>query len=150
MALILGGFIFTDYSIPESVGLGGDQHFVVHKLIGGDRIVDAMGRDDDDITWSGRFQGPDATSKAMALDALRISGAQVPLIVDSQFYTVGIHKFKWLYERFYQVQYHITCIVVSGGLGGGGAIAPVATLDNVIAADIGLASGLVSAIGLGF
>jgi len=150
MALILGGFIFTDYAIPESVMLGGEHHFVVHKLIGGDRVVDAMGRDDEDIIWSGRFQGEGATSKAMAIDALRISGAQVPLIVDTQFYMVGVHKFNWLYERSYQIQYKISCVVVAGGLGGGGAIGPVTTLDSSVAADLGATTTLLNSIGVGF
>src|SRR6185503_3055578 len=99
MALVLGGIIFTDYAIPETVPLGGKHRFVVNTLIGGQRVVDAMGPDDNDITWSGRFQGNGAVGKAMALDQLRISGAQVPLVMESQLYTVGVKEFVWDYER---------------------------------------------------
>src|SRR6266436_2885584 len=129
MALILGGFTFTDYAIPEMVPQGGDHHLVVHKLIGGNRVVDAMGPDDADISWSGRFQGPAATGQAMALDQLRKAGAQLPLVVDSQFYTVAIRKFEWDYQRPYQILYKITCVVVSSM---GGAIALPTTLDVLI------------------
>jgi hypothetical protein len=146
MALVLGGFIFTDYSIPEHVSLGGEHHFAVHKLIGGDRILDAMGRDDSDISWSGRFQGNDAVQKATALDQLRISGAQVPLIVDSQFYQVGIRKFEWDYERFYQVLYKITCVVASSG----GGFSITGTLDGLVIGDIAAATGLVNSFAGGF
>lgn len=141
MALVLGGFVFTDYAIPEKVPLGGEHHFVTHRLIGGARVIDAMGPDDADISWTGRFQGPNAVQKAMALDQLRKSGAQVPLIVDSQFYTVGVHKFTWDYERFYQIIYSITCLVVSSA---GGSFAVPDTLASLVSGDMALAGALVS------
>jgi hypothetical protein len=146
MALVLGGFIFTDYAIPERVPQGGEHHLVVHKLIGGTRVVDAMGPDDSDITWNGRFQGRDAVSKATALDQLRKSGAQVPLIVDSQFYTVAVKKFEWDYERFYQILYKITCLVVTST---GGGFSIVGTLDGLVAGDMAAAGALVSAFAAG-
>lgn len=133
MALILGGFIFTDYAIPESIPLGGNQNFVTHKLIGGSRVIDAMGADDSDISWSGRFQGPDAVQKAMALDQLRKSGAQVPLVIDSQYYIVGVSKFEWDYQRWYQLTYKITCLVASSA--GGGSSLPD-SLDSLVSADM--------------
>jgi hypothetical protein len=141
MALILGGFTFSDYSIPEVVPQGGQHNLVVHKLIGGNRVVDAMGPDDSDISWSGRFQGSGATGKAMALDQLRKAGAQLPFVVDSQFYSVCIKQFEWDYQRPYQILYRITCLVVSSM---GGAIAPPTTLDVLIGGDMGLAGRLVT------
>jgi hypothetical protein len=140
MAVILGGFVFENYAIPEQVPQGGEHHLVVHKLIGGDRVIDAMGPDDADISWSGRFQGPLATQQAMALDQLRKAGTQLPLVIDSQFYTVAIRKFEWDYQRPYQILYRITCVVASSI---GGAIAQPATLDVLVAADMALAGGLV-------
>src|SRR5258708_14040065 len=138
MALILGGFTFPDYAIPEVVPQGGDHHLVVHKLIGGNRVVDAMGPDDADISWSGRFQGPQATQQAVALDGLRKAGAQLPLVVDSQFYTVAIRKFEWDYERPYQILYRITCVVVaSTGVG----LATPATLDTLVGQAMTSATG---------
>jgi hypothetical protein len=142
MALVLGGFIFRDYAIPERVPLGGEQQFVVHKLIGGGRVIDAMGRDDDDIRWHGRFQGPNAVQNAMQLDNLRISGRQVPLIIDSQYRQVGVKHFRWEYERWYQIVYSICCVVVqssgsNGGSGGG------ASLDSLVSGDMNEASSMV-------
>lgn len=129
MALILGGFIFTDYAIPEHVKLGGEHTFVTHRLIGGERVVDAMGPDDDDIRWTGRFQGSDAVSKAMLLDSFRRQGVQLPLIVDSQYYLVGVQKFDWNYERSYQVTYKIDCLVVAS-MGGGTSFATTLSSDT--------------------
>lgn len=146
MALVLGGFIFTDYAIPERVGLGGEHHLVVQRLIGGTRVVDAMGPDDSDISWSGRFQGPDAVAKATSLDQLRKSGAQVPLIVDSQFYTVAVKSFNWDYERFYQILYKITCLVVTST---GGGFSIVGTIDGLVAGDMAAANSLVTSFAAG-
>lgn len=134
--LSLGGIVFESYALPEHVPLGGEHHFVVHKLIGGDRVINAMGRDDSDISWSGRLQRPDAVEVAQSIDQLRISGQAVPLIVDSQMYTVGVHKFEWDYERFYQILYKITCLVISSQ---GGNIA-VESLDTLISSDLSLIS----------
>lgn len=135
MALILGGFIFTDYAIPESVPLGGEHTYAVQRRIGGERVVDAMGPDDSDIHWAGRFQGPDAVSKAMALDQLRISGVQVPLVIDSQYRIVGVKKFEWTYERWYQVLYRISCLVVVNA-GGAGGFNFENTLDALVSNDL--------------
>jgi hypothetical protein len=147
MALILGGFIFTDYAIPEKVPQGGEHNLVVHKLIGGQRVVDAMGPDDSDISWHGRFQGPAALGNTLALDGLRKAGTQVPLIVDSQFYTVAVQKFEWDYERFYQILYRITCLVVTGSTGG--AFAAATSLDTLVAGDMAAAGALVAAFTAG-
>lgn len=146
MALTLGGFVFDSYAIPEMVPQGGEHKLVVHKLIGGNRVVDAMGPDDADISWSGRFQGPTAIANATALDQLRKAGAQLPLVVDSQFYTVAIKKFEWDYQRPYQILYRITCVVVSSV---GGAIAQPATLDTLVASDMTNASTLVDNVSEG-
>jgi hypothetical protein len=43
MALILGGFVFDSYSIPEVVPQGGEHNLVVHKLIGGNRVRQPVG-----------------------------------------------------------------------------------------------------------
>lgn len=146
MALILGGFVFTDYAIPEHVSLGGEHSFVVQRLIGGERVVDAMGPDDSDIHWSGRFQGSDALSKAMAIDQLRISGVQVPLVIDSQYRLVGVKKFEWQYERWYQIVYRISCLVVAN-FGGAQSFTP--TLDVQVALDVSRVNASIAALRAG-
>jgi hypothetical protein len=141
MAIItLGGFTFEGFGIPERVPLGGEQRKQTHELLGGARVVDAMGPSEADITWSGRFQGPDALDNAHGIDALRIAGLAVPLVIDTEFRTVLITSFPWVYERFYQVLYTITCHVVvqpitpSGGL----------SLDVAIALDLASAVAAVA------
>jgi hypothetical protein len=111
--LILGGYIFAGFEIPERIPLGGSQDKTTHTLLGGQRIVDAMGPSERDITWSGRFQSADASVRAEAIDAMRIAGLQIPLIIDAEFRTVIITDFAPVYERSYQVPYSITVHVVS-------------------------------------
>ena len=43
--VILGGIVFQDFKIPERINFGGAQRLVVHKLVGGNRTVDALGSD---------------------------------------------------------------------------------------------------------
>ena len=49
----LGVFQFANHEIPERVSWGGSQRIAVHELVGGQRVLDAMGRSDRALTWSG-------------------------------------------------------------------------------------------------
>jgi hypothetical protein len=53
----IGGISLSEWEIPERINFGGKQQVTVHKLIGGNRVIDAMGPDPDDVRWSGRFRG---------------------------------------------------------------------------------------------
>jgi hypothetical protein len=43
VTLTLGGVVFADFEIPDSISSGGEQMLTVHKLPGGNRIIDALG-----------------------------------------------------------------------------------------------------------
>ena len=116
-SLILGPVVFRNFEIPERINFGGQQQLTVHKLIGGGRVVDAMGADPSDRTWSGRFQGRDATMRARLLDSLCAAGASLPLTWGGFFYLVVIRSFEAQYERFYQILYKISVTVVSDPAG---------------------------------
>lgn len=139
--LILGSFLFNDFEIPEHIPLGGSQRVATHELLGGARVVDAMGASERDIQWSGRFQGTLAWQRARILDALRIAGQPLPLIIDSEFRTVLIAEFHPNYERSYQVPYSITCLVVDNPNAFDGSLI---SLDTVIVADVLAVAGLVT------
>ena len=114
VTLTLGPVIFTDFEIPETIkGVGGSQELVIHKLPGGVRIIDAMGRDDADIKWSGRFRGLLAEERAQELDALRIAGQPIPLSWSTFLYTVIIEEFLCDYQQPFEIPYSITLKVVS-------------------------------------
>jgi hypothetical protein len=137
--LMLGQIIFQDWEIPEKIKFGGKQMLAVHKLIGGDRVTDAMGPDPDDIEWTGRFQYGDVLSRARMLEAMRDAGNPVLLICDEIARTVIVSSFEFEYERPYQAPYKICCSVIPDS---GPAAAP--TLDSLISGDMTLVSQLLS------
>ena len=110
--LTLGPVGFASFEVPERVGLGGRQGLAVHQLPGGVRVIDAMGRDDAQIVWSGVFSGPDAADRMRALDALRVAGAPLPLSWDAFFYTVVIAELQADYSTPWWVPYRLACTVV--------------------------------------
>ncbi len=110
--LRLGQVTFANNEIPERINFGGDQSLSVKQLVGGQRIVDAMGRVDDDISWSGLFFGSTATFRARFLDTMRTQGAKIPLTWSQFSFLVVIKSFKPSFERTYQIPYSITCTVV--------------------------------------
>ena len=137
--LVIGGISLSDWEIPERINFGGRQHAVIHKLIGGTRVIDAMGPDPTDVTWSGRFRGPSATTRAQALDAMRAAGAEVPLFYLSTFVTVVITEFRADAERFYEVPYTITCTVVSDTIND--ALGPIVPgLDSIVSTALSVAA----------
>lgn len=77
--VILGPLILTGIEVPENMRYGGAQRIATHKLLGGARVLDTMGRDDFDIEFSGVFSDQDAVLRAKILDALRVQGAPVVL-----------------------------------------------------------------------
>ena len=136
--VILGGFVFRDYEIPKSISLGGKQSTKVQEMVGGQRTVDAMGPSPGDKTWTGRFRGGDALYRAQTIDAMRIAGAAVSLSWLGIFYLVVISEFKADTEKYYEIPYSITCIVVDDPTQNGGDGA--ASLDTLVGGDLSYAN----------
>lgn len=146
--LTLGDFEFSRLEIPEKIPFGGEQHLVVHELVGGIRVIDAMGRQDAPLEWSGLFMGQNALERARYLDGLRIAGKSLVLTWDEFLYEVVIASFKADFERFYQVPYRISCTVLQD------LSSPVTTIadpgiDDLIGDDMNTANGLGDLIGDG-
>lgn len=110
--LTLGQVTFANFEIPENINFGGSQALSVKQLVGGKRIIDAMGRVDDDITWSGLLFTSTASFRALFLDNLRISGAPTVLTFGLFSFSVVVKEFKASFERFYQIPYSITVTVI--------------------------------------
>ncbi len=146
--LKLGDFVFQETEIPEKISFGGEQKLAVHRLVGGGRVVDAMGRDDAALEWSGLFLGEQALERARHLDNLRIAGAPVALSWHELAYQVVIRSFHAPFERFYKIPYTIVCEVVedkSKPLAP--AAAPAPPVPDLIAEDLRKAKALASKIG---
>lgn len=110
--LVLGPIAFQDFEVPSGINFGGRQTLAVHRLPGGTRIIDAVGRDDSLISFDGIFTGSDATLRARMLDALRVAGTPLQLNWDVFFYTVLIAEFTADYRNGWWIPYRIVCTVL--------------------------------------
>ncbi|MDR3525390.1 MAG: hypothetical protein P4L66_14965 [Acetobacteraceae bacterium] len=138
--LSLGPVQFTDFELPASIIWGGTQSLAIHRMPGGARIIDAMGRDDAPISWSGIFSGQDAISRAHTLDQMRADGSVWPLSWQDFTYSVLIARFEADYRRSNWIPYRISCAVVSDN-SGAPAVALLSASQSV-AQDLAIASAL--------
>lgn len=146
ITLSLGDVTFQGFEVPEEIPFGGEQKLAVHEMIGGVRVVDAMGRADGEIAWSGRFRGADAVARARQVDAMRISGAAQTLTWGGFSYLVVIKSFQGKFERFYEVPYTLACVVVADNVAPSAAEADD-DADQAVDQDMQTAAGLGADIG---
>lgn len=146
--LSLGDLVFAGMEVPERLAWGGEQSLVVHKLVGGARVVDAMGRDDMPLEWSGWFMGAEALDRAQYLNTQRLLGQPLTLSLDALLFTVLIQHFEASYELAYRIPYRICCVVVQD-LATPTVAGAVPGVDDAMDADMATANGLGSAIGDG-
>lgn len=131
--LILGDFTLEDFEIPEKVMglLSGKQMLAAKKQIGGQRVIDAMGPDPADVSWSGRFHGGDVVARAGELAQMRDAAQAVTLVCDAVVLTVLIAEFDLHYERPYQATYDIKLMVLPDP-----ADLPPDSLDDLVGGDM--------------
>jgi hypothetical protein len=108
----LGPLALRGFEVPDGILWGGRQRLAVHRLPGGARVIDAMGRDDAAISWSGAFSGPDAGPRARLADLLRAEGGAWPLAWDGFFFTVVVSAFRAEYAAANWIPYRIACTVL--------------------------------------
>lgn len=130
--LKLGDFTFQDFEIPDSITIGGAQLLALHKLPGGERIIDSLGRDDAPLAWEGLLRGTEAYNRAKYLDAYRIKGDPLTLTWDTFRYRVVVHEFTAKYERKWHIPYRITLEVIEDLTTPVTKIATDKSLDTVI------------------
>ncbi|HTR16623.1 MAG TPA: hypothetical protein VMI52_06275 [Acetobacteraceae bacterium] len=137
--LTLGPVMFSAFEVPEQVRFGGGQALAVHTLPGGGRVIDALGRDDADLVWSGVFSGADAGDRARLLDALRAEGAALTLSWDAFFYTVVIARLDLEYRHPWWIPYRIACTPVRDEAAA--AVQALVSLADSVLGDVMAASG---------
>lgn len=109
-SLLLGVVEFQNFEVPSGINFGGSQRLAIHNLSDGTRVIDALGRDDADISFSGIFSGSDATLRARALDEMRASGLVYPLTWDVLLYSVIIKRFEADYKTGWWIpSYDVRC-----------------------------------------
>lgn len=145
-SIILGPVVLQDFEVPERINFGGGQRLAVHLLPGGARVIDALGRDDAEITFSGTFSGPEASGRARAVDALRAAGLPQLLSWDVFAYTVVIRDFHADYRAGNWIPFRIACTVLRDEAA---AIveAPLALAESLLG-DVGVAAAGISMAGV--
>jgi hypothetical protein len=111
-SLTLGTIAFTEWELPETIPFGGKQAYTIHRMSGGARIIDALGPDDTNIGWSGRFFGTTAELRARRVDLLRRSGKAVLLSWSSFVYEVVVTAFRGDFTQSFNIPYQIEVAVV--------------------------------------
>lgn len=142
VTLTLDGYVFVDFEIPDAMPFGGSQALSSKRLIGGAKIVDAMGPDEHPIEWTGRFRGQDAVSRAQELVRKRKAGKTLSLTWGELAFSVKIAEFKPVYEQAFEVTYSISCEVIPDTAAAGDI-----GIDQMLAADNETAQGLGDDIG---
>jgi hypothetical protein len=142
----LGDLTLTGLEIPERMPFGVKQAVAVQKLIGGARVVDSMGRDDDPLTWSGYFTGGNALDRALYLHNLCVIGQPITLSWDQLNYLVVIDSFTPNYAFAYRIPYEISCTVVQDNTSPVTS-APDSDIDDQMGDDSNTLGSLSSSIG---
>jgi hypothetical protein len=136
--LQLGGFVFSGFSPPDLLPLGGHQAMTIHKLPGGGRVIDTLGRDDDDISWRGTFFQNDAINVCVQLDAMRKAGSLIPFTAAGQSRMVVISHFLYSIRRYPMwVEYVITLVVNQppAAAGAGAGASSSGGVDSAVSSD---------------
>jgi hypothetical protein len=145
--VILGDFEFSGLEVPESATPGaGKQQLVIHKLVGGRRVIDVMGVDYDPISWSGWIIGATAQERVTELETMRNDGQPLSLSIGSYYFSVLISNFTPVFEFEYRRRYSIELTIIDR------LDAPITenalsgTLDALVNSDVGETLGLSSII----
>jgi hypothetical protein len=113
--VVLGDFVFTGFEVPPHVTFGGKQAMTVHRLPGGERVVDLLGPDDHYLQWSGAFLNQFPSQSVQRLDQMRVDGNPLPLTWGNYYYTVLIDDFAADDRTSGPLQYRISCLVLGSG-----------------------------------
>ena len=147
----LDGVPFQDFEVPERISFGGTQRLAVQQLIGGGRVVNALGGDDGEIVFGGIFSGDDASGRAQALGVTMAAGDPVPLLWGDFFYNVVVAEFLADFTKPWWIPFYLRCVVADDPLAAISWLTPSAAA--VIAGDVAVAASLggqagISVVGL--
>ncbi len=109
----LGGYTFSSWGVPERINGGGRQRLAIHQFIGGGRSIDVMGWVPEQIKFSGRLRGANASLSVRLLETLARVGVPVVFGYWTNRYQVVVSKLAWSFERFYEITYELTLEVLT-------------------------------------
>lgn len=96
--VMIGDMVLTGLEVPDELIMGGRQELVVHRLLGGGRVIDTLGNDPSRLMLRGRFMGPEAQTRARMLERMRMAGAAVVFSAAGLSCQVWIAQFQYAYE----------------------------------------------------
>ncbi len=140
-----GPFVFLGAEVPEHIATGGRHMLSVHRLIGGKRIVNALGPDESAIAFSGIF-AYEGTARSDFLDSLRQRGDVCTLTWDNRRYLVIVAQYQSVYHKPYLLEYSIGLLVVSNEMALVDAVPPV-TPTQQLRADLNTVSARAGCLG---
>lgn len=97
--VILGGITLTGVEVPSALRVGGEHNLVVHKLVGGARVIQAMGNDPARQTLAGLFTGPNAQARALSIEQMRAAGSEIAFSAAGLSQRVRIASFWYTYQE---------------------------------------------------
>lgn len=96
--VMLGGLVLSGPEVPDELIIGGRQILVIHRLLGGGRVIDSVGNDAARLVLTGRFVGPAATRRARRVEAMREAAQILAFSVADLSARVWISEFSWSYQ----------------------------------------------------
>lgn len=148
LTLTLGDFTFARFEIPESIPFGASQKLNVHTLVGGARVIDALGKVPVNPGWSGWLIGENALGRARYLKGVAEAGKPHKLTWSELAFTVVVSSFTADFKRVNRLPYQIAFEVVSDDTAPTTA-APPPSIEQLVGDDLDAAMGLASGIGDG-
>ncbi|GBR12384.1 hypothetical protein [Asaia spathodeae] len=94
----LGNLVLSGPEVPDELVIGGRQVLIIHRLLGGGRVIDSVGNDPARLVLTGRFIGPMATSRARRLETMREAAQVLAFSVADLSARVWIAEFSWSYR----------------------------------------------------
>ncbi|NVN06485.1 hypothetical protein HW509_12915 [Asaia spathodeae] len=94
----LGNLVLSGPEVPDELVIGGRQVLIIHRLLGGGRVIDLVGNDPARLVLTGRFIGPMATSRARRLETMREAAQVLAFSVADLSARVWIAEFSWSYR----------------------------------------------------
>ena len=133
--ITLAGVTLTGAQAPSDFTVGGAQQVVIHKLPGGDRVINAIGNDPNRLTLAGTFFGPNTASYYTQLVSYRATGTPQTLSIMGQSILAVVVGFRYtLTQRGAVVPYSIELEVIPQ-LASTQSIAGTSALSSLIGLD---------------
>ncbi|KXV20654.1 hypothetical protein [Gluconobacter japonicus] len=109
----LGSLTLSGPEVPDALRAGGEQVLVIHRLPGGDKIIDNGGNDPYRLSLTGRFQGTNALTRAQTIDTMRLAAKAVTFSAAGRSWQVLIRSYAYTYaQKGAVIQYELELEII--------------------------------------